>query len=156
METNEMGKTGILDPSEPQSIEELQELLSTLRRSRHKYKHEHGRLDRRRLSPKERIKVLSITAGRCHICGGEIRGHWQADHVLAHSGGGGHREDNYLPAHSLCNNYRWDYQAEEFQLILKIGVWTRTQIERDKPLGRNVASAFLAHESRRRSRRRSV
>lgn len=31
--------------------------------------------------------------------------------------------DNFLPAHSTCNNYRWDYLAEEFELILKLGVW---------------------------------
>lgn len=70
------------------------------------------------------------TGGPCHICGGLIDGRWQADHVLAYSGGGGHAADNYLPAHELCSIYRWDYLAEEFQEILKLGVWARTQIER--------------------------
>ena len=80
---------------------------------------------------------------------------WQADHVLAHSAGGTHSADNYLPAHALCNNYRWDYSAEEFQLILKLGVWTRTQIERLRTdFGRKAAAAFLAHESKRQARRK--
>ena len=44
---------------------------------------------------------------------GFIERQCQADHVLAHSAGGGNRlEDNYLPAHALCNNYRWDYLSE--------------------------------------------
>jgi hypothetical protein len=33
-----------------------------------------------------------------------------------------------LPAHSTCNNYRWDYLPEEFQYILKLGVWASTQM----------------------------
>ncbi len=73
------------------------------------------------LTRAERATVLSKTNRRCHICGGEIEGaDWEADHVFAHSAGGVHSLDNYLPAHSLCNNYRWHYDAEEFQWILKL------------------------------------
>src|SRR4051794_18977250 len=75
-----------------------------------------GRVLRATLTKAERRQVLSKTNNRCHICGGKIDGAvWQADHVLAHSTGGEHSVDNYLPAHSLCNNYRWHYDAEEFQ-----------------------------------------
>jgi hypothetical protein len=81
---------------------------------------------------------------------------WQADHVLAHSSGGGAEVDNCLAAHTLCNNYRWDYLPEEFQLILKLGVWARTQIERNTILGEQIASAFVAYEKARRKRRRGV
>jgi hypothetical protein len=81
---------------------------------------------------------------------------WQADHVMAHSAGGVHGIDNYLPAHSLCNNYRWDYLPEEFQYILKLGVWTRTQIERGTPIGNDVANAFATYETRRIKRRRTI
>jgi hypothetical protein len=41
---------------------------------------------------------------------------WQADHVLAHGRGGEASCENYLPAHKLCNTYRWDYLPEEFQM----------------------------------------
>jgi len=84
------------------------------------------------------------------------RGQWQADHVMAHSAGGVHEEDNYLPAHSLCNNYRWDYLPAEFQYILKLGVWARTQIERGTHVGNDISSAFSAHETRRLTRRKST
>jgi 5-methylcytosine-specific restriction endonuclease McrA len=80
-----------------------------------------GRSERPRravLTNVDRGKVLGKTGGRCHICGGAINGDdWQADHILAHSTGGAHLVENYLPAHSICNNYRWHYDAEEFQLF---------------------------------------
>jgi hypothetical protein len=59
-----------------------------------------------------------------------------------------------LPAHALCNNYRWDYTAEEFQHVLKLGVWLRTQIERKTPLGLQAAKAFLTHEAIRIGRQK--
>ena len=79
----------------------------------------------------------------------------QADHVFPHGSGGRHSVDNYLPAHALCNNYRWDYSAAEYQLILKLGVWIRKQIEDETRLGRDAAAAFAAHEERRQDRRRT-
>jgi hypothetical protein len=82
------------------------------------------------------------------------RATWNADHVLAHSSGGPHSLDNYLPAHMLCNQYRWDYSPDEFQQILKIGVWTRTQIERKTTVGKLVARCYLSHEAARAKRRK--
>jgi len=98
--------------------------------------------------------ILAKTAGRCHICGGELTEPWQADHVLAHSGGGVHAADNYLPAHAICNNYRWDYTADEFQELLKLGVWIRLQIEHKTPLGQQAAAKYMAHDTRRTLRRK--
>ena len=109
-----------------------------------------------RLNARDRAVILAKTDGRCHICGGTIEGAWQADHVLAHSGGGGCHRDNYLAAHALCNNYRWDYLPEEFQIILKVGVWARTQIERGTSVGREILERFVAYEARRVSRRKGV
>jgi hypothetical protein len=116
-----------------------------------------SRTPRQPPSVSERAHILAKTAGRCHIYGGLIsESTWHADHVLAHSAGGAHSADNYLPAHALCNNYRWDYSAEEFQHILKLGVWTRTQIERCTAFGRAAAAAFLAYERTRQDRRASA
>jgi len=113
-----------------------------------------GRSRRREsLTAAQRSAVLRKTGCRCHICGGVIGGKWQADHVLAHSGGGKHSLDNYLAAHKICNGYRWDYSAEEFQWILKIGVWARTGMRKNSALGRAMAAAFFNHELRRQNRR---
>lgn len=132
---------------------DLREHLINLRSNRRHGKRNTVRHSRSSLTAAERLRVLGKTSRRCHICGGKIEDDkWQADHVLAHSAGGTHEVDNYLPAHSTCNNYRWDYLPEEFQYILKLGVWTRTQIERGTTVGNDIARAFADHETRRVSR----
>jgi len=102
----------------------------------------------------DRELILRKTGRRCHICGGKIKGGWQADHVLAHSVGEKHAVENYLPAHKLCNHYRWDYSEGEFQYIIKIGVWTCTQIRKQSKIGLEVAKGFTSHERARESRRK--
>lgn len=114
------------------------------------------RMRRTSLTLADRREILSKTGGRCHICGGQINaGSWEADHILAHSTGGKHSVENYLPAHSVCNNYRWHYDAEEFQWILKLGVWMRTQIEKGTSIGREAGQKFCNHDTRRAGRRKS-
>jgi len=113
-----------------------------------------GSATRGRLTKFDRELILRKTGRRCHICGGKISGGWQADHVLAHSVGGKHAVENYIPAHKLCNHYRWDYSEGEFQYILKIGVWTCTQIRRKSKIGLEVAKGFMAHERVRAARRK--
>lgn len=143
--------------SEPETAEQLIALLRDLRAQRTVRKDAERRQVRRPrpLSTLERQQVYAKTAGNCHICGGIVDKRWQADHVLARSGGGSAEADNYLAAHRLCNNYRWDYLSEEFQIILKLGVWVRTQIEKQTVLGEQVASGFMAHEKGRRKRRKN-
>jgi len=132
----------------------LRHRLVSLRRQRERRKASNRRPRRRQLTAAERAAVLSKTGGKCHICGGEIQGAWNADHVLAHSGGGGHSADNYLPSHGTCNNYRWDYLPQEFELILKLGVWVRTQVEKGTTVGRAIERGFSQYEARRISRRK--
>ncbi len=112
---------------------------------------------RQSLTPEERDLILKKTGKRCHICGGKIKRNenWQADHILAHAHGGKHSFENYLPAHSICNNYRWHYEAEEFQWILKLGVWARTLIEKQSELGITLADKFIKHELTRISRQKN-
>ena len=140
----------------PESVEEYREYLLNLHRKREETKARSKAVKRKRksLTLKERRQILDKTDSKCHICGGEIHGSWQADHVLAHSGGGRHSIDNYLAAHPMCNNYRWDYLAEEFQEILRLGVWLRTKIEQNTQLGKFVAAEFLKYEKRRLARRK--
>ena len=131
----------------------LRDRLLELRKEREHRKQSTDRRPRSRLNDRDRQLVLTATAGRCHICGGEVDAQWQADHVLAYSGGGSNDHNNFLPAHALCNNYRWDYLPEEFQLILKLGVWARTEIEKDTRNGQEIAASFSAKESSVKSRR---
>ena len=134
---------------------ELRSELRALHEARRARQAERLGRGRRTLTPIERDAVLSKSGRHCHICGGGIGADeaWQADHVVAQSAGGADAVENYLPAHAVCNNYRWDYSPEEFQIILKLGVWIRTHIERATRLGMGAAAAFEAYDSRRTRRR---
>jgi len=146
------------EPKLPSSAHQLAVRLHNLRlarRNRNAERHKEP-LPRKALTPSERKVILKKTANRCHVCGGKVGSKWEADHVLAHSGGGAHDADNYLAAHALCNNYRWDYTAEEFQWVLKIGVWARREIESKSKTGSEIGRRFFAHEIRRQKRRREL
>jgi 5-methylcytosine-specific restriction endonuclease McrA len=140
----------------PATGAEYGEYVKKLRdeRRRQKAVEKQERRKRRRLTSKQRIEVLAKTGSRCHICGGKIDGDWEADHVLSRSKGGEHTVANYLPAHTLCNNYRWDYMSEEFQEILKLGVWARTQAQNNTKIGRDIAEGFVKYETNRIKRRK--
>jgi hypothetical protein len=144
------------EPSLPANPELLAERLRHLRNERREghTRRRAAPMRRQALSAKDRAIVLAKTASRCHVCGGKVVARWQADHVLAHAGGGQHAVDNYLPAHALCNNYRWDYNSEEFQWILKIGVWARRQMETRSGFGAALLRAFFDYDRRREARRR--
>lgn len=142
---------------EDSDTESLHDRLLALRLLREQGKAANRRPRRQDLTAVERAAILSSTGGRCHICGGEIQEPWDADHVLAHSAGGEHAVENFLPAHRICNNYRWDYLPDEFALILKLGVWARTRIEKGSPVGREIERQFMAYEvSRLRRRKRDA
>ena len=144
----------MIDGRAPRDEVELVGWLRQLHEQRWQ-RHEQMRGTRRKtLRSAERQQVFEKAGGRCHICGGQIDGDWNADHVRPHSDGGAHAVENYLPAHGLCNNYRWDYGAEEFQLILKLGVWLRSQIEKQTAVGCAAAGPFVRYEQAREQRRR--
>ena len=138
------------------SGEDLSALIHELRLRRRDIKADSKQTVGKRaaLTNTQREQVLSKTGGRCHICGGEIRGVWHADHVFPHSSGGAHAVDNYLPAHDVCNTYRWDYTPEEYQLILKLGVWLKGEILRETKIGRDAADKFVKRQSSVAKRRR--
>ena len=59
---------------------------------------------------------------------------------------------NYLPAHAICNGYRWDYSPQECQWIIKIGIWARLRMEKPSTLGQQMLEAFHAYEKQRAKR----
>ena len=111
----------------------------------------------RRLSPNKisRDRILAKTDSHCHICGLKLKkDNFQADHIKSHIMGGGNLENNYLPSCSTCNNYRWHYSSEEIQIILKLGVWARSKIASNTPLGLEIANQFIQHEMHVRKRKK--
>jgi len=140
-----------------QSTHRFANRLKLLREQRQQGKIAGSTKKRQGLSKEQRNLILSKTDGRCHICGGKIKNgeNWQADHVLAHAHGGEHSIENYLAAHALCNNYRWHYGSEEFQWIMKLGVWLRTLIEKRDNLAIPLAEKFIKYERHRITRQKS-
>lgn len=139
-----------------QSTHRFANRLKLLRERRRKGKISESMRRRYSLTKVQRNLILSKTGGRCHICGGKIKSgeNWHADHVLAHAHGGEHSVENYLAAHPICNNYRWHYGSEEFQWILKLGVWFRTLIERRDDLAMALAERFVIYERHRIARQK--
>ena len=132
-----------------QSASDFVERLRSLRQLRRDHKLEllNQVFNRQSLSGREREDILAKTDSRCHICGGPIEDNtWEADHVVSHPPGGQQSIDDYLPAHSICSGYRRLYEPEEFQWILKLGVWLRTQIEIEAELGQRAARAFCKYD----------
>jgi hypothetical protein len=145
----------------PTTVDRLIARLLSLDAKRMQQHESHRKKLRRRqtLRSTSRKEVFEKTGRRCHICGGLLTEHWQADHILAYSKDGPHDPENFLPAHRLCNNYRWDYLSEEFQWILKMGVWACTLIKNSPPegsesLGRRMAEGFWKYDKRRDKRRK--
>ena len=128
-------------------------LLKKLRSKREKVKTFKGQ--RKRLTNNERSHILQKTDSQCHVCGRQLTiDDFEADHVKSYASGGGSHVDNFLPACRTCNNYRWNYLSEEFQWILKLGVWLRTEMEKETGLGKNASEAFIKYEVGREKRRR--
>lgn len=136
------------------AAESLRDRVLALRALREQGKAANRRPRQQRLTAAQRAAILGSTGGRCHLCGGKIEGLWDADHVLAHSAGGEHAAANFLPAHRTCNNYRWDYLPAEFELILKLGVWARTQVEKGNAVGQEIERRFTAYDAGRLRRRK--
>lgn len=139
-------------PTDPDPSADLPATLRKLRERRLQQQATFKAEGRRRKNPNaaDRPAILAKTGGRCHICGGDILdAEWEADHVLAHASGGGSNVENFLPAHELCNNYRWNYLPEEFQTIMKLGVFARTQVARETTLGRELLQQFSRYDTAR-------
>jgi hypothetical protein len=109
------------------------------------------------LSTASKKIILKKTGNTCHICGCRVTiRSFQADHVKAHSSSVNNRIDNFLPACSVCNNYRWFYEPEELKWILKLGVWLKTRIEKESNIGIKAAEEFIKYDKSRRQRRKVI
>lgn len=134
-------------------IEEFNNLYQK-RLIKKEYNKEFNETKRIVLTKEQRQCIFDKTDGLCHVCGIELEiDNFQADHVKPFSTGGIDIVDNYLPACSQCNNYRWDYSPEEMQWILKLGVWLKTEIQKKSIEGLKVLPKIVKDEIKREKRR---
>ncbi len=110
---------------------------------------------RNTLSKDDRLRIYEKTEGNCHVCGCILeKDGFEADHVVPKTLGGNDSVDNFLPACSTCNSYRWNYSPEEIQWILKLGVWLKTKMLIDHNNFSDVIEEFIADEIIRENRRK--
>jgi 5-methylcytosine-specific restriction endonuclease McrA len=156
----------------PQSDDELTKRLKDLheaRRTVQAKRKEKEQERRRQLTADERKKVFDKTRGHCHLCGGDMTQNsggelteerklvpdFVVDHIVPFASGGKDSLDNFLAAHGLCNGCRWFYSPEEFQWILRMGIWARKQMEDCKTeIGRKMREPFRENEEEVRERRK--
>lgn len=133
---------------------ELQKALHELRTLRREAKLKNK--TRYFLSKGIRQQILEKTNGKCHVCGIALTvDKFEADHVKSRAGGGSNTADNFLPACRTCNNYRWHYLPQEINWILKLGIWAKTEIQKDTSFGKDIGNKFIAYERSRERRRKN-
>ena len=143
------------DAQLPLCREDLANRLRQLRKARDRQ----DRLTRTqsRAKKEQRPEILKKTESRCHICGGMIPTgcYWEADHVFPAAAGGNNKTENFLAAHGLCNGAKLDHQGEEFQWVLKIGVWAKKQMEGRTVIGTQMLKLFYENERQRVKRQKA-
>jgi len=160
----------LLPESDDALTERLRKLHNNRRTEQERHKLEEKEQERRRhLSSDERKQVLGKTGGHCHLCGGdmnqtsegeleeevEVLPHFVVDHIVPVASGGQDSLNNLLAAHGLCNGCRWFYSPEEFQWILRMGVWARKQMEDARTeIGKQMRKPFRENEEEVRERRK--
>lgn len=109
----------------------------------------------KRSSPSKRNRQLIYekTGGLCHICGGKLDVKWAADHVMPAATGGKSTIDNFLPACHTCNRLKWHRSPEVIQLIMRLGIYARKEIQHDTTLGRQLKRLFERKDKHNGSRR---
>jgi hypothetical protein len=105
------------------------------------------------LSPELRKKIKGKTGGRCHVCGGPLRGKWCADHVRPRARGGPDKASNYLPCCGICNDARWHRKSRTIRYVLRIGVYLLPEIRKRTTLGKTVMAHYYDRLKKNKARR---
>lgn len=130
-------------------------LRSYRKRRRERVFSDKPKVRRRALSKSDRQEILARTKGRCHLCGGVIgSAAWDANHVFPLALGGKQGLENYLPSHRSCNSAKWHLRPKEMMVVLQLGTWLRSQIERGTSVGMMAGEAYCKANKRRTARRK--
>ena len=106
-----------------------------------------------RLTAAQRTAILAKTACTCHVCGGRAGKSWQADYVKPHRLGGQGSAENGLPICRECNTARRSYSPKVQQLIMRLGIYARSEIRHGSPVGEELLRIYLQRQRNNRARR---
>jgi len=108
------------------------------------------------LTPRQRASVFEKTVGTCHVCGIALDGKWHADHVIPHLHGGRTVVENCLPICVVCNRLRWAYEPQVMQMVMRLGVYAKWEINHDTRLGEKVLALAVRRLAKSNARRRQL
>lgn len=93
-------------------------------------------------------EIFNRTDGHCHFCGdpvildkygckdiNEVKGAWEADHVIQRGKGGSKFADNCLPACVQCNRLRWHRKGNEIRELIIYGLIAKNEIKKSSSIG---------------------
>jgi len=116
-------------------------------------------------------KILEIifnkTKGHCHFCGDilifkkygckniqDIKGSWEADHIIQKGKGGSQKAENCLPSCVKCNRLRWHREGSELQELVLLGLIVKDEIKKKSSVGVSMKELKIKREYLNEKRRR--
>jgi hypothetical protein len=116
--------------------------------------------------------IFSKTKGHCHFCGDpvdfdkygckntkDLKGAWEADHIIQKGKGGSKSAENCLPACVRCNRLRWHRKGDNLRELLLLGLVAKDMAIKRTKLGKQIIylknKRLVENEKRRGSRRNS-
>ncbi|MCF7878794.1 MAG: HNH endonuclease [Candidatus Omnitrophica bacterium] len=95
--------------------------------------------------------IFAKTDGHCHFCGDplsfdkygcknvdNLKGSWEADHVIQKGKGGSKIAKNCLPACVRCNRLRWHRKGKDLRELLLLGIISKKEIKRKSSVGKQI------------------
>lgn len=96
-------------------------------------------------------QVFDKTKGHCHFCGDpiifekygvkdrdDIKGAWEADHIIQKGKGGSKDLSNCLPACVDCNRLRWHYKGNSLRYRIRLGNIAQNEIKKKSAIGKEL------------------
>lgn len=103
------------------------------------------------LTNNELVIVFNKTSGHCHFCGDslefrkygvenidELKGSWEADHIVQKGKGGNDKADNCLPSCVRCNRLRWHRKGDDLRELIFLGLIAKDEIKKKTAIGKEL------------------
>jgi len=95
--------------------------------------------------------VFAKTKGNCHFCGDalvfdkygckdieDLKGAWEADHIMQRGKGGSKSVENCLAACVRCNRLRWHRKGNNLRDLLLLGLISKVEIRNKTAIGKRL------------------
>jgi len=111
--------------------------------------------------------IFNKTHGHCHFCGdsltfekygckdiSNLKGAWEADHIIQRGKGGSKSAENCLPACVRCNRLRWHRKGHDIRDLLLLGLIANVEINKKSQIGQQILELKSKRIEENKKRRR--